>query len=125
MLTYHISQVNYEKLAAECGMTNIRSASNAWTTIKKKIMARGSGGAIGTKSNGTSEDSAATPMKSTPKKRAKKPDADDAEAVGASPAKKAKTPKKSKAKVDEDGEDEKASEATTVKEERDDEMDGV
>lgn len=103
-------------------MTNVRSASNAWATIKKKIMARGGGGTGLAKSNGTSDDGHATPTKATPRKRSKKVAAeerDDAE-VEASPAKKAKTPKKSKAKVDEDGE----SEAKDVKAEDDEEIHG-
>jgi hypothetical protein len=31
--------MDYEKLAAACGMTNPRSASNAWSAIKKKLFA--------------------------------------------------------------------------------------
>jgi len=34
-------KVNYEKLAEACGMGNPRSASNAWRSIKAKIMAKG------------------------------------------------------------------------------------
>ncbi|CCF47554.1 hypothetical protein CH063_15901, partial [Colletotrichum higginsianum] len=32
-------EIDYQKLAAACGMTNHRSASNAWGSIKKKIFA--------------------------------------------------------------------------------------
>lgn len=31
--------MDYEKLASACGMTNPRSASNAWSSIKKKLFA--------------------------------------------------------------------------------------
>ncbi|OHF00749.1 hypothetical protein CORC01_04066 [Colletotrichum orchidophilum] len=34
-----IPEVDYQKLAAACGMTNPRSASNAWSGIKKKLFA--------------------------------------------------------------------------------------
>ncbi|PSR82904.1 hypothetical protein BD289DRAFT_501498 [Coniella lustricola] len=30
-------EIDYEKLAGECGMTNPRSAGNAWSAIKKKM----------------------------------------------------------------------------------------
>jgi hypothetical protein len=33
------AQMDYEKLANACGMTNPRSASNAWSSIKKKLFA--------------------------------------------------------------------------------------
>jgi hypothetical protein len=33
------AQMDYEKLAGACGMTNPRSASNAWSSIKKKLFA--------------------------------------------------------------------------------------
>ncbi|KAK0648040.1 hypothetical protein B0T16DRAFT_388357 [Cercophora newfieldiana] len=33
--------INYEQLAARCGMTNPRSASNAWLAIRKKIIEHG------------------------------------------------------------------------------------
>ncbi|KAK3067158.1 hypothetical protein LTR53_016127 [Teratosphaeriaceae sp. CCFEE 6253] len=39
------SQIDYAKLASMCGMTNKGSASNAWTAIKKKIIAQGGGAA--------------------------------------------------------------------------------
>jgi hypothetical protein len=88
------SQVDYNKLAELSGMSNPRSASNAWANIKKKIVAKGG------ITNGGGEDGTASPAKTpkTPKsgsraKRGKKADdvGDDAEE---SPTKKAKpTPK--------------------------------
>ncbi|KAK5700625.1 hypothetical protein LTR97_005142 [Elasticomyces elasticus] len=86
-------QVDYKKLSEECGMTNVRSASNAWGLIKKKIMAKG-GGKTGSETNGTAKSDAAevaTP-KSSPKKRGA-PKADKEE----SPTKKAKGGRKTKA----------------------------
>jgi hypothetical protein len=88
-------------------MGNVRSASNAWATIKKKIMARGGGVGAG------SEAGASTPTKATPKKRAKKAvEGGDYEETAASPKKMAKTSKKSNVKVEE--EEKEASEATTA-----------
>ncbi|KAK1066471.1 hypothetical protein LTR74_007193 [Friedmanniomyces endolithicus] len=82
-------KVDYVKLATMCGMTNKGSASNAWSTIKKKIIARrGGGDTNGFASNGDAKGGAAdgTP-KATPKKRAAgKVEKED----GESPTKKAK-----------------------------------
>ena len=106
------SQVDYEKLAAACGMTNPRSASNAWAAIKKKILAK----ANTTKGDG--EDSTPKPTpKSTPGSKRKKKadtdaDADDEQtSVKKSKAKGKGVKTKSEAKVDEkidDGEAESA-----------------
>ncbi|KAK4955661.1 hypothetical protein LTR10_006600 [Elasticomyces elasticus] len=83
-------KANYAKLATMCGMTNKGSASNAWSAIKKKIIAMGDGAT----SNGTAKgDAEGTPKpKSSPKKRAA-PKADKEE----SPTKKAKGGRKTKA----------------------------
>ncbi|KAK0252677.1 hypothetical protein LTS09_012350 [Friedmanniomyces endolithicus] len=90
-------KVDYVKLATMCGMTNKGSTSNAWSAIKKKIIARGgSGDTNGFASNGDAKGGAAdgTPAKPTPKKRAAgKVEKED----GESPTKKAKGERKSKA----------------------------
>lgn len=88
-----------------CGMSNPRSASNAWSNIKKKILAKGGT----TKENGAADGEEGTPKPSpvkTPRKRtAKKAEGE----AGGSPTKKAKGGKgkatKSEAKVDDDDED--------------------
>ncbi|KAF2765676.1 hypothetical protein EJ03DRAFT_377597 [Teratosphaeria nubilosa] len=84
-------KVDYEKLAQACGMTNPRSASNAWAAIKKKLLAMAGG-------SGENGAAAAAAPKSTPgRKRGKQAvehvDGDDDE-EGASPTKKQKTPAK-------------------------------
>ncbi|KXL50085.1 hypothetical protein M433DRAFT_7460 [Acidomyces richmondensis BFW] len=72
-------KVDYDKLADACGMTNPRSASNAWGKIKKKIIAR-AGNSMN--SNGR-EASTTTPSK----KRKGKTDVNNAQE---SPTKKQK-----------------------------------
>ena len=101
-------QVDYTKLAAELNMSNVRSASNAWAAIKKKIMAKaGIEKAVNGEEGGGSEKPKATPKKRAKKAASEGVDGDDEE--GGSPKKKARTPKKkakSEEKVQEDGEDE-------------------
>lgn len=120
-----IMQVDYNKLAELCGMSNPRSASNAWAMIKKKIMAKGGV----SKANG--EDGATTPKatpskaKATPKRKKKNEDLDDAE--GESPTKKGKGKKgqaspKSETKVDEEDEDAGSGASPIKKEESDGDM---
>ncbi|KAK3675266.1 hypothetical protein LTR78_004776 [Recurvomyces mirabilis] len=91
--------VDYEKLAKACGMTNPRSATNAWRAIKTKIMARGGI----TKTTGKGEDAdgegGETPVNPTPKKRGK--GKTDADGDGESPTKKAKGSAKGKKKSEE------------------------
>lgn len=101
--------VDYNKLAEQTGMTNPRSASNAWAQIKKKIAVKGGitkdKDTNGTAENGGSE--AGTPKpKGTPRKRGKKADAEDGDGDGASPTKKKKaTPKKKAAKSEDTAEE--------------------
>jgi len=77
-----VFQVDYGRLADACGMSNPRSASNAWGRIKKKITARAR---IFTNGYG-SEASAATPSK---KRKVKT----DANYTGEAPTKKQKANK--------------------------------
>ena len=102
------SQVDYAKLAEACGMTNPRSASNAWANIKKKILAHA--GITKEDGEGTGSPTKKTP-KATPRKRTKASagggDGDDevtlvAKKVKPTPKKKAAA--KSEATVGEDGE---------------------
>ena len=88
-------QVDYQKLADRCGMSNVRSASNAWSNIKKKIMARAGGGAA------KGENGEATPKK-TPKKRGKAAAAAEDGDEGESPTKKQKDRKGKAAKEKEE-----------------------
>ncbi|KAF2484129.1 hypothetical protein BDY17DRAFT_121798 [Neohortaea acidophila] len=92
-------KVDYNKLAESCGMTNPRSASNAWASIKKKILAKG--GITAGNEDGTPK---ATPKATPKRKKGAKADAGDDEE---SPTKKVKggkgKGKKSEAKVKEDG----------------------
>lgn len=96
MLRY--PQVDYNKLAELSGMTNPKSAANAWAAIKKKLAARGSlvkddGGDTGTASP------AKTPKSKPRAKRGKKADDEDDDAEE-SPTKKVKpTPKGKKGKA--------------------------
>ncbi|KAK5132093.1 hypothetical protein LTR08_000343 [Meristemomyces frigidus] len=79
-------KVDYKKLASLAGFTNVASASNAWSKIKKKIQAQAEEGGA---SNGMDAASGeeGTPKPTPSKKRAKgKADKDDDE----SPTKKAK-----------------------------------
>ncbi|KAH9822945.1 RNA polymerase I specific transcription initiation factor [Teratosphaeria destructans] len=90
-------KIDYDKLAQECGMTNPRSASNAWAAIKKKLLAMAGGsGENGAEAAATA--AAAAAPKSTPGKKRGKKAADhvdgDGDEEGASPTKKQKTPAK-------------------------------
>lgn len=64
-----VAQVDYEKLAAAMGMGNVRSASNAWGILKKKL---GNPDLLGTP---TKEPK--TPGTKTPRKRTAKTPAND------------------------------------------------
>lgn len=78
----HFKQIDYEKLAGEMGMTNPRSAANAWGAIKKKMA-------------WTTAAQPATGGKSTGGKRKKAATTDDDGDDQATPTKKAKaTPTK-------------------------------
>ncbi|KAH7069310.1 hypothetical protein FB567DRAFT_555135 [Paraphoma chrysanthemicola] len=99
-------EIDYEKLAGFAGMSNPRSASNAWAKIKNKLVAPNPDGtapvAATPKKAGGRKKAAATPKaddgeevegtpKKTPRKRpAKKQDVDG----DASPKKKGRAPKK-------------------------------
>ncbi|EME88039.1 uncharacterized protein MYCFIDRAFT_85937 [Pseudocercospora fijiensis CIRAD86] len=119
-------KIDFEKLARLSGYTNVRSASNAWGAIKKKLASQASKfGAGDSDVNGDNESSATpkTTPKATPKKRGKKAaDEDDGEET---PAKKTKgrkgkaTPKK--ADTDEDS----AEGAPVVKAETESDDDGL
>ncbi|RMZ14218.1 hypothetical protein D0862_02085 [Hortaea werneckii] len=81
-------KLDYDMLAAECGMTNPRSAGNAWRAIRAKLIANAG---ISKDGNGDANGEGAAgngPAKPTPtKKRAKaKAEKDDDE----SPSKKAR-----------------------------------
>ncbi|GAB1735106.1 hypothetical protein NU219Hw_g174t1 [Hortaea werneckii] len=81
-------KLDYDMLAAECGMTNPRSAGNAWRAIRAKLIANAG---ISKDGNGDANDEGAAgngPAKPTPtKKRTKaKAEKDDDE----SPSKKAR-----------------------------------
>ncbi|KXT11905.1 hypothetical protein AC579_10492 [Pseudocercospora musae] len=96
-------KIDFEKLARLSGYTNVRSASNAWGAIKKKLASQANKAGAGDADVNGDNESATTP-KTTPKKRGKKAaDEDDGEQT---PAKKTKgrkgkaTPKK--AGTDED-----------------------
>ncbi|KAF3001444.1 hypothetical protein E8E13_008027 [Curvularia kusanoi] len=80
-------EIDYEKLAKFAGMSNVRSASNAWAGIKKKLMAPTDGSAP-----------ASTPVKRGRKKK------DDAGEDGETPTKKVTPRKRAGKKLDEDGE---------------------
>ena len=96
------TQIDYEKLAAFAGMSNPRSASNAWAKIKGKLITNPDGTAVSTPkkaggkkkaaaaTNDAEMGDAATPTKKTPRKRpAKKQDVDG----DASPKKKGRAKK--------------------------------
>ncbi|KAH7123608.1 hypothetical protein B0J11DRAFT_316210 [Dendryphion nanum] len=101
-------EIDYEKLAAKAGMSNPRSASNAWAKIKAKLMAgadntdapatpkksraKGKKNVTTTKTNGDGSegDDVETPKKTPAKRKAKKQDGDE----GGSPKKKSRTPAK-------------------------------
>lgn len=115
--------MNYEKLAQACGMSNPRSASNAWSAIKKKIISKA--GIVQENGDGGSSTPKATP-KATPKKRGKKAAPEDGDDAEESPAKKVKgakgkAAKKSEAKVEEDEDGVEEDEKKVKKEESGDE----
>ncbi|CAK4032320.1 Hypothetical predicted protein [Lecanosticta acicola] len=111
-------KVDYQQLANLAGMSNPRSAANAWAVIKKKLAAQADA------NGGDNSSGAATPSKAkaTPKKRGKKAadegGDDDEEATPV--AKKVKTPRSGrKAKASETPEE--ADDTGLVKEESDEE----
>ncbi|KAK5110271.1 hypothetical protein LTR62_006124 [Meristemomyces frigidus] len=74
--------VDYNKLATECGMSNPRSASNAWASIKKKIMFKAGNTTSTNGASGTADDGNNSAVKATPGKKrgkAKASTEDDAE----------------------------------------------
>ncbi|KAK5126785.1 hypothetical protein LTR85_009719 [Meristemomyces frigidus] len=86
-------KVDYEKLAAACGMGNPRSAGNAWRAIKTKIMAKGG---IAKADGGEEDGDSAVKPTPTPKKRGRgKAEKND----GESPTKKPKETKGRKSKA--------------------------
>lgn len=106
-LLAHALQIDYEKLARFAGMSNPRSASNAWGKIRNKLIANNPDGAEAmapkTPKGGRKKPAAnadgetATPKTKTPGKRALKKDT-----VGDKepPKKKARTTKAKKASDD-------------------------
>ncbi|ROW01203.1 hypothetical protein VSDG_02712 [Cytospora chrysosperma] len=80
-------EIDYEKLAGEVGMSNPRSAANAWGAIKKKMSWNTNTPAAGKSTAGAKRKSAATTSNDS--------DADE----DASPAKKAKAPAKPRKKA--------------------------
>lgn len=95
-------QIDYEKLAGFAGMSNPRSASNAWAKIKGKLLVNPDGtvaspapkkAAGGRKKSSPADSEAATPKKvATPRKRAAKKQ--EVEGEEASPKKKGRGAKK-------------------------------
>ena len=80
--------MDYVKLAEACGMTNHRSASNAWSAIKKKLTEHGALPAT------------ITPKKTPVKRKVEPKDEgsdDDGDTPTKKPARKQATPKKPKA----------------------------
>lgn len=104
-----MSQIDYEKLAGFAGMSNPRSASNAWAKIRNKLnVTTGDGTAVSTPKKGGAKKTAADKdsngdadgdsTKKTPRKRGPKKQEVDGDA---SPKKKGRPAKK---KVDEEEE---------------------
>ncbi|OIW26219.1 Clavaminate synthase-like protein [Coniochaeta ligniaria NRRL 30616] len=93
-------EIDYEKLAEACGMTNPRSASNAWSMIKKKLFAN-TPSADGAAKADTPARKRKAPTKKTPAKDAavKDEDADDDLEAAATPTKKARARAKPKPKA--------------------------
>ncbi|KAI4647736.1 hypothetical protein J4E93_004146 [Alternaria ventricosa] len=92
-------EIDYEKLAAYAGMSNPRSAGNAWAKIKLKLMTPSPDGAV-----------PATPKKTPRKKAAAAKQEDGEEGADATPK---KTPRKRVAKKqDVDGESSPKKKAT-------------
>ncbi|KAH8903718.1 hypothetical protein BR93DRAFT_971327 [Coniochaeta sp. PMI_546] len=93
-------EIDYEKLAEACGMTNPRSASNAWSMIKKKLFAN-SPATDGPVKAETPAKKRKAPIKKTPAKDAVVKDeaVDDDIEVEATPTKKARSRAKPKPKV--------------------------
>ncbi|KAJ4363702.1 hypothetical protein N0V95_001017 [Ascochyta clinopodiicola] len=107
-------EIDNDKLAAFAGMTNPRSAGNAWATLKKKLMTSGDGAPPTPKKAAASrkkavkddagEDGEATPKK-TPRKRVNK----EPEDGDASPKKRSRPAKpKSKQEPEEETSEVKA-----------------
>ncbi|KAI7000986.1 hypothetical protein KC332_g11741 [Hortaea werneckii] len=75
-------KLDYDMLAAECGMTNPRSAGNAWRSIRAKLLANagiskdgnGDGDGAGTGGNGSAKP---TPSKKRAKAKTEKDDDDE------------------------------------------------
>ncbi|EQB48490.1 hypothetical protein GCG54_00003687 [Colletotrichum gloeosporioides] len=104
-------EIDYPKLAEACGMTNPRSASNAWAAIKKKLFADMPAPAAnedGTAATTPAKRKRATPRKKTAPAPTPSTEEDDEEAdeltnateeklVVETPVKKKRTPAKKKA----------------------------
>ncbi|KAM0277593.1 hypothetical protein ACHAQH_005712 [Verticillium albo-atrum] len=96
-------EIDYARLAAATGMTNPRSASNAWGAIKKKLFV-GTPPATPAKvraaaANGEGADSEKKRKRATPKKKAVKGEGNDADIDAAAvetPVKKKRAPPKKK-----------------------------
>lgn len=109
------AQMDYEKLAGACGMTNPRSASNAWSSIKKKLFANVPAAAVdkdgkGPKTPGgrkrkTKAEEAAAPAADGSEDDKKEDAATPAKKKRATPAKK-KAPKSAAKVKDEDTDEE-------------------
>ena len=85
----HLVQIDYDKLAGYAGMSNPRSAANAWAKIKLKLMSPAPEGTVpatpkkprgrkpaAAKADGEEGDAAATPKKTPRKRGPKKQDVD-------------------------------------------------
>lgn len=77
---FPFNQIDYNKLAAETGMTNPRSASNAWSALKKKLFQgvpatpRGKkAAAAAAAATGDDDDTEATPVATASAKRKRVP----------------------------------------------------
>ncbi|KAG9188710.1 hypothetical protein G6011_07415 [Alternaria panax] len=113
-------EIDYEKLAGYAGMSNLRSASNAWAKIKLKLMTP------------TADGTTPVTPKKTPRKKAAATKQDDDGEEGADAATPKKIPRKrGPKKQDVDGESSPKKKATrgkknlsaeTVKAESDDEL---
>jgi hypothetical protein len=79
-----IAQIDYEKLAGFAGMSNPRSASNAWAKIKTKLIVPAP--------NADGTTPAPTPKKAAPRKKAAPKEGEEGETPKKTPRKRA--PKK-------------------------------
>ncbi|KAF1959381.1 hypothetical protein CC80DRAFT_524021 [Byssothecium circinans] len=107
-------EIDYEKLASYAGMSNPRSASNAWAKIKAKLASStDTAGLTPKKGGGRKKATNTDAAKETPRKRAAKKQ--DIEGEG-TPKKKGRQAK-SKKIVDEDTGSDEAEEPGSVKDE--------